>query len=370
MANRLESMLNEAIAAFPFIETVADVDRNENGHINDTFVVTAGDGARYIVQRINSYVFKKPREVMENILGVTEYLREVITASGGDPDRETLTVMRADGGAPLFYDSDGGAWRCFKLIEDIICLDRASDEKQFCSCARSFGGFLRRLESYPAHTLHETIPDFHNTPARVAALKASIAEDPLERAESVAGEIEFVLSREGECGYFTERLASGELPLRVTHNDTKFNNILIDRASGEGICVIDLDTIMPGSSLYDFGDAIRSGAPTADEDERDLSKVHLDLGLFEAYTKGYLESAGEALTSAEIDALPWGAKIITLECGTRFLTDYIDGDAYFKIYREGHNLDRARTQFALVRDIEAHWDEMKAIVEKYRPAGK
>lgn len=360
-------MLGEAVDAFPFIKEVADISRNESGHINDTFVVTARDGARYIVQRINTYVFKNPREVMENIIGVTEYLREVISATGGDPERETLTVMRTADSQPLFFDADGGAWRCFKLIEDIVCLDRASDARQFRSCARSFGGFLRRLEGYPAHTLHETIPDFHNTPARIAALKAAIAEDPLERAESVADEIAFALSREGQCGYFTERLASGELPLRVTHNDTKFNNILIDRESGEGICVIDLDTIMPGSSLYDFGDAIRSGAPTADEDERDLSKVRLDLELFDAYTRGFLEAAGDTLTPEEIDALPWGAKIITLECGARFLTDYIEGDAYFKIHREGHNLDRARTQFALVRDIESHWGELKAIVEKYRP---
>ncbi|MDO4566254.1 MAG: aminoglycoside phosphotransferase family protein [Oscillospiraceae bacterium] len=367
MGKKTEELLKEAISAYPFIKEIKEIERNETGHINDTFVVKAGDGRSYIMQRINDFVFKNPREVMENIIGVTQFLREVIVASGGDPERETLNVMLTETGDPLFTDSEGGAWRCFKLIEDIVCLEHASSTKQFRSCARSFGGFLRRLESYPAETLHETIPDFHNTPARLAALKRAVEADVMGRRSEAAAEIDFILSREDECGYFTTRLASGEIPLRVTHNDTKFNNILIDKASGEGVCIIDLDTIMPGSALYDFGDAIRSGANRAEEDERELSKVALNLELFEAYTRGYLEAAGEALTEAEIDALPWGAKIITLECGARFLTDHLEGDHYFKTSREGHNLDRARTQLALVADMEKNWDKMLAIVEKHGP---
>ena len=222
------------------------------------------------------------------------------------------------------------------------------------------------LKDYPADTLYETIPKFHDTEDRLAKLKAAVAADVMGRVKEVGPELKFVQEREADCSVTLSALRDGRLPLRVTHNDTKLNNILIDRESGEGICVIDLDTVMPGLAINDFGDSIRFGANHSAEDERDLTKVNFDLELFDVYAAGFLEGAGGALTETELDYLPWGAKLMTLECGIRFLTDYLEGDHYFRIHREGQNLDRCRTQFKLVSDMEAAWDDMKAVVDKYR----
>lgn len=361
--------INEALAAYDFGGEIAGALRYGKGHINDTFAVyiqtPEGDVKRFILQRINEHVFKKPLEVMDNIIGITLYLRKIIEGYGGDPLRETLNVIPDKNNNTTFIDASGGYWRCYNFIEDALCLQKAQTQEQFYASARAFGNFQRLLSNYPAHTLHETIPNFHNTKVRLKQLRTVISEDSLGRVKNVVSEIDFAISRSEQCGYLVNLLENGELPLRVTHNDTKLNNVMIDKKSGNGVCVIDLDTIMPGLSVYDFGDSIRFGANTASEDETDLKKVSLDISLYEAYVKGFLETAGGVLTKQEVACLPWGAKLMTLECGIRFLTDYLSGDVYFKIHRENHNLDRCRTQFKLVEDMEKKWDEMFDVVERY-----
>lgn len=247
-----------------------------------------------------------------------------------------------------------------------MSFDRVEKPEQFYQSAVAFGRFQNMLADYPAETLHETIPNFHNTPARLEALKKAAKEDVVGRVKDVREELEFIYKRRKDACVLMNMLERGELPLRVTHNDTKLNNVMIDNVTGKSLCVVDLDTVMPGLALNDYGDSIRFGASTAAEDEPDLSKVWLDLKLFESYTKGFLDACGDSLTEKELDMLPMGAKIMTLECGIRFLTDYIQGDTYFKIHREHHNLDRCRTQLKLVADMERKWSQMTAIVQRYR----
>lgn len=361
--------LEEAVAAFDFGGVVVGTARYGSGHINDTFAVYIqlpnGDAVRYILQRINSDIFKKPQQVMANIVGVTEYLRNIIEKTGGDPERETLNVVKTKTYGNYFVDSNNKFWRCFNFIEDTICLQKVEKPEHFYASAKSFGNFMRQLENYPADTLFETIERFHDTPHRFANFTKALKEDKMGRAKDVQREIDFVLAREEDCRYLINKLEKKELPLRVTHNDTKLNNILLDANTGGGLCIIDLDTIMPGLSVTDFGDSIRFGATTAEEDEPDTDKMHFSLPLYELYTKGYLEATGPALTQEEKRCLPWGAKLMTLECGIRFLTDYLEGDIYFKIHREKHNLDRARTQFKLVDEMEQNWQKMHDIVSKY-----
>jgi len=340
-----------------------------NGHINDTFLVVFDVPEkgikRYILQKMNKDIFTKPIEVMENVTGVTSYLRDIIMENGGDPERETLTVITSKDGKPYYIDKDGEYWRAYRYIEDAASYDQPESLEDFYQSAVSFGHFQRMLSDYPAETLHETIKGFHDTKARFAVLKKAIEEDVCGRASSVKEEIDFVLAREDVANVLGEMLAKGEIPLRVTHNDTKLNNIMIDNKTRKGICVIDLDTVMPGLAVNDFGDSIRSGASTAAEDEIDLEKVWCDMRLFEAYTKGFIEGCGGSLTAKEIEMLPVGAKVMTFESGIRFLTDYLQGDTYFKIHRENHNLDRCRTQLKLVADMEEKWDTMNRIVKKY-----
>ena len=340
-----------------------------NGHINDTYLLTIqkedGTEGRVILQRMNRSIFTKPVELMENIMGVTSFLREKIIANGGDPNRETLNVIPAKDGKPYAVDVDGEYWRCFSFIEGTTSYDKVESLEDFYESAVAFGNFQRLLADYPAETLHETIVGFHDTKARFEVFKKAVEEDVCGRADSVREEIEFVLAHEDVANVFGDLLAKGELPLRVTHNDTKLNNILIDNETHKGICVVDLDTVMPGLAMNDFGDAVRFGASTAAEDEKDLDKVWCDMELFEAYTKGFIEGCGGKLTQKEIEMLPMGAKVMTFECGMRFLTDHLKGDTYFKIHRPNHNLDRARTQFKLVADMEAKWETMAEIVKKY-----
>lgn len=336
-----------------------------SGHINDTILVVCKDEEeykKYILQRINHEIFRKPWEVMENIVNVTEFLRGKIRENGGDPERETMRVVMAKDGTPCQRLEDGTYWRMYRFIGGAKSCDAVKEPRDFYEAALSFGHFQKLLEDYPADTLYETIPNFHNTADRLAAFKRALEEDAEHRAKEVRDEIQFVLDREKECHIICDMLAAGEIPLRVTHNDTKLNNILIDDETGKGICIIDLDTVMPGSALYDYGDAIRFGACTGAEDETDLSKISCDLELFTLYTKGYIEGCGGALTETEIRMLPMGAKIITLEQGIRFLTDYLEGDRYYKIHRPGQNLDRARTQFQMVRDMEEKWNVLQGIV--------
>ena len=365
-----ETMLQEVLAAFDFGAPVVGALRYGQGHINDTFVVhTQPEDAscrRFILQRMSAAAFKRPDQLMENIMGVTEYLGREIESRGGDREREALRVIRPRNGEPYYTDSANGAWRVYPFVEDTICYQTAETPALFAASGRAFGHFQRLLQGYPAQTLHETIPHFHDTEDRLAKLKAALTADKLGRAAECRPELDFVLAREADCSVALQALRDGVLPLRVTHNDTKLNNVLMDRDSGEGLCIIDLDTVMPGLSINDFGDSIRFGANHSAEDEKDLSKVNLDVSLFEAYTQAFLEGAGGTLTAAEIDHLPWGAKLMTFECGIRFLTDYLEGDVYFHTTRDGQNLDRCRTQFKLVSDMEAHWDELAEIVKKYK----
>ena len=360
----------EAIVAFQIEGMVMSAVPYGSGHINDTFLMALhkedGSNGRVILQRMNKSIFTKPVELMENVLGVTSYLKERIIENGGDPMRETLNVIPTKDGKPYFVDSNGDYWRCYVFIEGAQTYDQVESVEDFYQSAVSFGNFQRLLADYPAETLHETIVGFHDTKARFEVFKKAVEEDVCGRAASVKEEIQFVLDHEEVANVFGDMLAKGELPLRVTHNDTKLNNIMIDDVTRKGICVIDLDTVMPGLAMNDFGDSIRFGASTAAEDEKDLSKVSCDMDLFDIYTKGFIEGCGGKLTEKEIEMLPMGAKVMTFECGMRFLTDYLQGDTYFKIHREGHNLDRCRTQFKLVADMEAKWDTMNEIVKKYQ----
>ncbi|MBU5481276.1 aminoglycoside phosphotransferase family protein [Blautia sp. MSJ-19] len=343
--------------------------RYGNGHINDTYRLTyeTPQGTkRYILQRMSKNIFKKPVELMENVSGVTSWLRKKIIENGGDPERETLTLVKSVNNLSYFVDSMGEYWRVYLFIEGATCYDLVKDENDFYQSAVAFGHFQSLLADYPAETLHETIKDFHNTPDRFAKFKKAVAEDVCGRAASVQKEIDFILEREELTHALYDMQLDGRLPLRVTHNDTKLNNIMIDDATGKAICVIDLDTVMPGLTANDFGDSIRFGASTALEDEQDLSKVSCDLHLFDVYAKGFIEGCGGALTDLEIEMLPMGAILMTFENGIRFLTDHLEGDHYFHIHREGHNLDRCRTQLTLVKDMEEKLPQMNEIIKKYK----
>ena len=327
------------------------------GHINETYLVVTVSAHRYILQKVNNYVFRNIPALMENIRAVTEYLRQQET----DPRRVLQLIRTLDDN--YFLERDGEYWRLYDFIEDSICLQQPQSPDDFYESAVAFGSFQQLLRNFPARTLHETIPNFHNTADRYRLFRQALSEDPLGRAKSLRKEIDFALERESEAGILVDMLAKGELPLRVTHNDTKLNNVMLDSSTRKSLCVIDLDTVMPGSSLYDFGDSIRFGASSAAEDEQDLSKVEMRLDLFETYATGFL-SACPGLTQAERDMLPMGAKLMTLECGVRFLTDYLNGDKYFAIHRPDQNLDRCRTQFKLVADMEHKWDSMHRIIRK------
>ncbi|MGN0568722.1 MAG: phosphotransferase enzyme family protein [Acutalibacteraceae bacterium] len=341
---------------------------SNDGHINNTFVLEFDDGLgkikSYLLQLINTNVFKNPDELMENIVGVTEYLRKIVVDNGGDPERECLNVYFTSDGKPYYRDADGNCWRCYNFITGAHSCQSIDDPETFANAARAFGKFQCLLADYPSETLHETIPNFHNTLSRFADFEKAVSDNIAGRADSVRDEIDFVLARRDDAGVLVKLLEKGKLPLRVTHNDTKLNNVMFDNETDEGICVIDLDTVMPGLSLYDFGDSIRFGANTAAEDEKDLSKVSLSLPLYREYTAGYLSTAGQSLTPTEVEYLPFSAKLMTFECGMRFLTDYLNGDTYFRIAYDDHNLDRCHTQFRLVEDMERKMEDMKAITQE------
>lgn len=370
MTNNIEkNEIIELVNQFDLHGTFVEAKTFGNGHINDTFLITLdcdGKGKKYILQRINHNVFKNPNQVMENIIGVTSYLREILTEMGENPDRRTLNVIKTKYGKGCFEDKNGCYWRVLVFIDDAVSLESPESENDFFQSAVAFGEFQKMLDKYPAETLHETIPDFHNTPVRYENFLKAVERNASGRAGNVATEIEFVKSRYDFMKVFEESYAAGVLPKRVTHNDTKLNNVMLDKETRKPVCVVDLDTIMPGYSVNDFGDSIRFGASTAAEDEKDLDKVHFSLNLFEVYTKGFLEGCGGILTDCEIEFLPVGAKMMTLECGMRFLTDYIDGDTYFKTAYDDHNLVRCRTQFKLVEEMESMWNEMNEIIAKYR----
>lgn len=331
-----------------------------SGHINDTFCATFHhDGApnRCLLQRINHDIFKDPAALMENVRRVTGHLRQKF-ARLPDAGRRVLTLIPTREGAAFHRDAAGNCWRAFVFIEGARSFDAVESPAQAWQAAKAFGEFQKQLADLPAPRLYDTIPDFHHTPKRFAALEQAIAADVAGRVRLAATEIEFALSRKALCRVFLD----AGLPERVTHNDTKLNNVLLDDRTGEGICVIDLDTVMPGLAAYDFGDLVRSATCPASEDERDLSGVKMRFPLFEAVARGYLSAAGEFLTSEEKKLLPFAGKLITFETGIRFLTDYLSGDTYFKIHRDGQNLDRCRRQFKLVESIEQQETEMNRLV--------
>ena len=361
----MEKRTYEAASHFQLVQGPQSIAPYGNGHINDTFCVCVDTGAerpvRYILQRVNRYVFPQPENVIENIAKVTAYLRGVIEAAGGDPDRETLTLVKTTDGKDCYIDEQNDLWRVYLFIEETISRDLPDTPELFALSGAAFGRFQRQLEGFDASVLFESIKDFHNTPARYAQLQAAVSNNAAGRLGEVGPELAFCMGYGEEVHTLLRAMEAGEIPLRVTHNDTKLNNVLLDAKTGKGVCVIDLDTVMPGLAAYDFGDSIRFGANTAAEDEKDLTKVTLSLEMFEAFVKGYLSEA--KLGQRERELLPMGAKMMTLECGMRFLADYLNGDKYFKVHREGHNLDRARTQFKLVRSMEENWDAMMEIVK-------
>ena len=368
LVSEQNTILKEVLSAYDLPATLLGATRYGQGHINDTFCVVCqsqeGDAIRFILQGLSSAAFPHPEELMENFIGITSYLRDKVIAAGGDPLRETLSLVKTKDGKDYYVDSSGKVWRLTPFIENTDCYQSATPEL-FEASARAFGRFQYMLQGYPAETLHETIVNFHNTEDRFAKFEAALTADKHDRAKDVQAEIRFVLDRKADCSVAMEALRTGKLPLRVTHNDTKLNNILIDRDTHEGICVIDLDTTMPGLSINDFGDSIRFGANHSKEDEKDLSKVNFDIELYEAYARGFLQGAQGSLTEAELEYMPWGARLMTLECGIRFLTDYLDGDHYFRIHYADQNLDRCRTQFKLVSDMEAQFEAMAAVIRKY-----
>lgn len=341
--------------------------RLDDGHINDTFKVTYSVGGKelhHLLQRINTDVFKQPDVLMANVGYVTSFLRDKIIASGGNPERETLYCKPCKDGKKYYTDPKGKVWRLYNFVEDSFSYNSIESPEVFYRAGQAFGQFQRQLSDFPIESLAETIPDFHNTAKRYHNLVVSIEKNASGRAVCAEPEIEFARQRRNETYILTGKAEIGDLPIRVTHNDTKLNNVLFDKKTNTPICVVDLDTVMPGLSVYDFGDAIRYGANTAAEDEKDISKVSLDINLYEQYVRGFLSTAGESLTAEEVACMPLSAKIMTLECGMRFLTDYIDGDVYFKTAYKEHNLVRCRTQFALVADIEKKFDEMLEITAR------
>ena len=335
-----------------------------DGHINTTLLLVfdeEGETKKYLIQGINTHVFKNPEELMENIVGVTTFIKKKIIENGGNAERETLTFLQAETGKYFFYSGDK-CWRIYNFIDNAHTCNKIENKQHFENAGRSFGNFQKHLAEYPMGNLHETIKDFHNTPKRFDNLEAAINNNLSGRADNVKTDIEFAMARRADAGRLLDLHAQGKIPLRVTHNDTKLNNILFDDVTNEGICVIDLDTIMPGFSLYDFGDAIRFGGNTTREDDDNLDNVQISLELFESYAEGFLSASAKALTIDEVENLAFSAMLMTLECGIRFLTDYLDGDVYFRTHYPEHNLVRARNQFKLVYEIEQHMDEMNEIV--------
>lgn len=365
---RNSGVLEEVIRMYSFGEKVYECEVHGNGHINDTYSLSAQlkyGKSRFILQRMNHNVFQSPIELMENIYNVTTWLDQKIRAAGGNAERETLHVIQTIDGKNCYQDSEGQYWRAYPFIENTYCLEQVRKPEDLYMSALTFGKFQRMLSDFPAASLYETIPDFHDTEKRFCHFEDVLETAPYDRRKKAEKEIDFALKRKEFAHLLIDMQKTGELPLRVTHNDTKLNNILFDRETGEAICVIDLDTVMPGLSVNDFGDSIRFGANTAAEDEKDLTKVSLDLELYEAYTKGFIEGCAGSLTDNELANLSTGAMMMTFECGIRFLTDYLEGDCYFKIHREGHNLDRCRTQFELLKSMEEQRHEMDDIVKKY-----
>ena len=372
-ATHSTSDLAAIVRAFPLLGRFQEARPHGSGHINDTYAITmdqAGTPVRYVLQRINHHVFKQVPALMENVERVTSHAtRRAAESQQADAARRSLTLVRALDGLPYHRDPQGGWWRCYLFIEHARTYDVVETPRQAAAAARAFGEFQRLLVDLPGERLHETIPNFHHTRRRFDDFRRGLEQDAHNRAAEARAEIAFALEREPLADALLAPQARGELPERVTHNDSKFNNVMLDDMTQAGLCVIDLDTVMPGLALYDFGDLVRSGTNGAAEDERDLSRVQARLAIFEALVEGYLSAARPFVTAAEIAHLTVAGHVITFEIGLRFLTDFLAGDTYFKIKRPRHNLDRAANQFALVRSLEAQRSAMEAIVRQQGAAG-
>ena len=354
--------MKEAIYHFPIDGSPVSCEQIKSGHINETYLITTDTGARYILQWINQYVFPNVNAIMNNMSAISAYLREHEKGQ-----MAMISYIDTLDGHSYYDDGQGGAWRIYRFVDNSVCLQLPECPRDFYECARAFGHFQEVLSGFPAQRLEETIVNFHNTVDRYRQLREAVAKNEAGRLGEVEEEVRFVLQREERACRLHRMREQGLLPVRATHNDTKINNVLLDGNTHRALCVIDLDTVMPGLSAFDFGDSIRFGASTAAEDEPDLSRVHLDLGLYRVYVRGFLEAC-PSLTPAEIEVLPLGAYTMTLEVGLRFLADYLNGDRYFSIEYPEHNKVRCRTQFKLIRDMEAHWEDMNRIVAEERAA--
>ncbi|WMJ23919.1 phosphotransferase [Paludicola sp. MB14-C6] len=364
-----QEKLHNVIDAFCFDGECVNIKPITQGYINATYCLTfelkGNQTKRYILQSINTNIFHNPQQLMYNVEKITSHIKAKLIKRGGNPQREVLNIIPLKQGGSLYHDTDNRYWRAYLYIEDATAFDQITDSILFERCGKAFGKFQKQLSDFDANSLYEIIEGFHNTPRRYQHFCDIMRDDPVNRVNDVITEIQFIKEREKELSVIMDLMKNGSIPVRVTHNDTKLNNIMMDNQTGEGICVLDLDTVMPGCGLFDFGDSIRNGASTASEDEPDLSKVMLDMTLFKAYTKGFLSETKEILNKTEIKHLVFATKIITLEQAIRFLGDYINGDTYYRIERPQHNLDRARTQIQLVKEMEAHFDEMQQIVADY-----
>lgn len=360
----------QIVKFFQFQGEFLDVQPYGFGHINDTYDICfrQKDGRikNYILQRINHQIFKRPEEVMANIEQVTTHLRQKIQEAGEDPERGTINLVPTVDGQMFYRTIEGDYWRAHLMIEGAQSYQTARDQDHYYNASKAFGTFLRLLGDFPADQLYVTIPDFHHTGKRFETFLQAAERDVANRAQSAKKEIDFVLERADETKTLIDLAAQGLMPERVTHNDTKFDNVMIDDETGEGICVIDLDTVMPGLAVFDFGDSVRFGANPGGEDTRDLKKVCIDLAIFDRLAHGYLEATSDFLTPAEVDNMAFGAKLITFEQGMRFLTDHLNGDTYYKIQREDQNLDRCRTQLHMVHDMEMKYEQMLQTIDKYR----
>lgn len=360
------SDISQVAERFRFAGKLESASELTAGLINNSyrlnFRLPGGEARAYVLQQINTYVFKRPEEVMSNVRRITEHLRGKLLAAGEDPARRALHLIETVDGGIMYRDAQDRCWRAYDFIRGAVAYDRAETPEHFRQAGAAFGEFQRMLLDFPAGELYETIPGFHDSKRRFETFLASVEADRAGRARGVQREIDFLCARRGMLSRIVDMLDNGELPLRVTHNDTKMNNVMLDAETGRGLCVIDLDTVMPGSALYDYGDALRFGASTAPEDEENLDKISLDMGLFRAFTDGFVNETRAALTPAELRLLPLGIEVLTGELAMRFLTDYLDGDLYFKTAKPEHNLIRARAQMRLLEDVEEKYDALCAHV--------
>lgn len=360
------SNMSNILNGFNFKGNLTECKVFGSGHINTTYLVTYEENGKirkYIIQKINNKVFKNVDALMDNVFAVTCFLRKKIKENGGDPNRETLNYIKTKNDEK-YYEDESGCYRAYRFVDNSKSYDSVESAEVFGKSGTAFGRFQKYLSDFPAETLNETISNFHNTIWRFEnEFVPAVEKNCCDRVKECQQEIDFILDRKDDCRRFVDLIEKGELPLRVTHNDTKLNNVMFDEDTDEAICVIDLDTVMPGLALYDFGDSIRFGANTCDEDEKDVSKVKIDLDYFKAYAKGFLKEAGGSFNQCEIDNLAFSAKLMTLECAMRFLTDYINGDVYFKTAYDDHNLVRAKNQIALVKDMEEKMTQMEDIIK-------